>query len=133
MGVLLMLGIHYFVTLSHNKSSNRAPASLDYQTRLGPILVSLSIFFNLVQTILDMVRGWNVGFHTLLWISKYTPDNVDVCIWIHGYQSLRYARLLVVRIPLLRSIPRHDHSNLPPSTNHAFFIVPFVPLASARS
>jgi hypothetical protein len=60
MGVLLMLGVHYFVSLSHNPSTRSSPA-LDNQTRLGPTLVFLSILFNLLQTILDMVRGWNVS------------------------------------------------------------------------
>jgi hypothetical protein len=55
-----MLGIQYFVQLSHN--SVPASASIDRNARLGPILVFLSILFNLIQTVMDMVRGWDVSF-----------------------------------------------------------------------
>lgn len=59
MGVILMLGISYFVALRH--PDNRPTPGLDTQSKLGPTLVAMSLGFNLLQTIFDLVRGWDVS------------------------------------------------------------------------
>jgi len=74
MGVIMMLGIYYFVSLSRVRPS-AGPSGLDCQTHLGPILVFFSILFNLVQTILDMVRGWDVS--VLLMVYHQSPRSFD--------------------------------------------------------
>lgn len=127
MGVVLMLGIQYFVQLSHN--SVPTSASIDRQTRLGPILVFLSILFNLIQTIMDMVRGWDVS-------SPLAPPNLqltylDVRLELSRYQSIRLPRLHVVRIPLPRFISSNDHPSLSPSPDHPLSVLTIIPLASS--
>lgn len=59
MGVILMLGIQYLVSLRND--DHRPPPGLEKQSRMGPILVTLSLAFNLLQMIFDLVRGWQVS------------------------------------------------------------------------
>jgi hypothetical protein len=55
MGVVLVLSISYF----HDVAS-RHKLPVDTSSRLGVVLVALSLVFNLAQTILDLYRGYVV-------------------------------------------------------------------------
>lgn len=62
-----MLGIQFFVGLkrSNKDISDCETSTIGRPSRLGYTLVFFSILFNLVQTIMDMVRGWDVRFPNL--------------------------------------------------------------------
>jgi len=66
MGIIMMLGIQYFVGVKRPKpdTSNGETSPISRPTRLGHVLVFFSLLFNLVQTIMDMVRGWDVSIST---------------------------------------------------------------------
>jgi hypothetical protein len=62
MGVIMMLGIQFFMGMkrSNNDNSTFETSSIGRPSRLGYTLVFFSLLFNFVQTIMDMVRGWDV-------------------------------------------------------------------------
>jgi hypothetical protein len=62
MGVIMMLGIQFFMGMkrSSNDNSTFETSSIGRPSRLGYTLVFFSLLFNFVQTIMDMVRGWDV-------------------------------------------------------------------------
>lgn len=58
MGLILVLGIQYLVSL---RNEDRRPApGLERHSRIGPTLVILSLGFNALQLIFDLLRGWTV-------------------------------------------------------------------------
>lgn len=63
MGVILMLGIQFFMSMkrSNNDNSTFETSTIGRPSRLGYTLVFFSLLLNLVQTIMDMVRGWDVS------------------------------------------------------------------------
>lgn len=64
MGLILVLGIQYLVSL-RNEDNRHAPG-LEKHSRIGPILVILSLGFNILQLIFDLLRGWNVSSYVRL-------------------------------------------------------------------
>ena len=60
-----MLGIQFFMGMKRsnndNDNSTFETSSIGRPSRLGYTLVFFSLLFNFVQTIMDMVRGWDVS------------------------------------------------------------------------
>jgi hypothetical protein len=58
----MMLGIQFAMGMkrSNNDNSTFETSSIGRPSRLGYTLVFFSLLFNFVQTIMDMVRGWDV-------------------------------------------------------------------------
>jgi hypothetical protein len=68
----MMLGIQFFMGMkrSNNDNSTFETSSIGRPSRLGYTLVFFSLLFNFVQTIMDMVRGWDVSSPPLDNMSK---------------------------------------------------------------
>ncbi|KAK6904868.1 hypothetical protein I203_105687 [Kwoniella mangroviensis CBS 8507] len=55
MGIVLILSINYFMTLASQPKSPH-----ESSRTLGVCLVGISLVLNIVQTIVDLIRGWNM-------------------------------------------------------------------------
>jgi hypothetical protein len=68
MGVIMMLGIQFFMGMKRSKNDNSTfeTSSIGRPSRLGYTLVFFSLLFNFVQTIMDMVRGWDVRLKSFM-------------------------------------------------------------------
>ena len=72
MGIVLILSINYFMAImSHPKTA------VESSRGLGVILVAASLALNLVQTIVDLRRGWQVSAHSRT-MPCYTLDMIMI-------------------------------------------------------
>lgn len=60
-------------------------------------------------------------------------NRVDVCEKLSRHLRIRNAKLHLVRLAPLGSIPSPHHSSIPTASNHTLLIVPFIVMARTRS
>jgi hypothetical protein len=122
MGVVLILSINYFATVLA-----RPKLPTESSRRTGVILIGLTLCINTTQTILDLVRGWNVSERcqfsspTVL-IVRIRESDVRNPLLIPKHISPPNSHILPLPLPWL--IPSPSHPVVPPTPGNSIYPIP---------